>query len=215
MSIENPDTRPGHLFAAEGIDRATEYAHGFCANQEAYLGASNQPEIQVLKVRGSLLHDERHLLRERLAEHERDRSHHSGHSRVWNLTIAILFTIGAFFFAVIAFDPFQLSWKAYMYCIGFAVFGLFAVDHFLRHWPNPKVLKAASVVLLSTALPAILALAIVRADVLAHSLKADSQVIIDDTTEQAPPDDDVQHTILFLRIAMVLAALGFELAAGL
>lgn len=215
MIASHPYTPPGELFATEGIDRVTEYASAFCANQQRHIEASNHGEIQALKAKGSLLSDEREGLRKKIANEERVRRHRPGHARLWNACVAAALTIAAFAFALMTFDPFQLGWKPYLYCIGLAIVGLFAVDHFLREWPHPNVIKTASIALLSAALPTIVLLAMIRGDILAHSEATEAPVIVDGATEETPPDDTTERTILFLRFAMVFAALGFELAAGL
>lgn len=208
----------GQEFAIEGIEQITARAGGYCDNQEQYIAATNQPEIMVLRARGSLLQNRCKDLRRDLVEAvraARDRTLKG--SRAWNLTIAIILTIAAFFFALMTFDPFRLGWKPYLYCGGLAVLGLFALDYFMTQWRHPNVARIISIVLLSVAIPTIVVLAIIRGDIFAHALTEDAPVVIDGGADQAPPpeDDAAKRAALLLRFAMALAALGFEIAAGI
>jgi hypothetical protein len=212
-----PDNQSGYAFATAGIEHIMTCAQGFCDNQEQYLKAANQPEITALRARGSWLHTKGRELREQLAQAMRaDRDRRASGSRAWNLSIATTLAVAAFFFALMTFEPFHLGWKPYLYCGGFAVLGLFALDYFLTQWCHPNVARAASIVLL-VAIPTIVVLAVIRGDVFAHELNnVEAPVVVDGATSQAPPPDDTaDHAVLLLRFAMALAALGFEIAGGI
>jgi hypothetical protein len=208
---------PGREFADAGVEHVTTCAHNYCRNQEQFIQASNQPEIIVLQARASLLNNRLRGLREGLVDAVRaGRERKPWGSRAWNLSIAILLTISAVAFTLMTFDAFHLGWKPYIYSGGLSVVGLFALDYFMTQWPHPNVARTTSIVLLAVAIPTIVVLAVIRGDVFAHALNEDVPVVIGDAAEQAlPPDNTAQHAALLLRWAMALAALGFEIAAGI
>ena len=125
------------------------------------------------------LHDDEHRLQARLqralpAGDAKDRRRKALY--YWIVTIAL--TVAGFFFSLLAFAPYRLGWKSYLYCAGIALVAPFCVEKFLETWSSPKLMKALATVACLSALASLVLLSLIRGDVLAEQIRAVSPVVI-------------------------------------
>ena len=79
-------------------------------------------------------------------------------------TVAVILTLAGLFFALLAFDPFQLGWKAYVYCLAVAIVTPFAVDKVLDLWDSERLLKVLAATAACAALISLVLLALIRGE---------------------------------------------------
>src|SRR5207237_213408 len=133
--------------------------------------------------------------------------------------VTAILTVAAFFFSLLAFEPYRLGWKSYLYCSGIAIVTPFCVEKFLESWNKEKLIKTLATIAFVAALTSLVLLALVRGDVLAQQVNdiAPTVTINDDNTAPA----ELQHnsfyeeTLVLLRLVMALLAIAMELGAGL
>ena len=124
--------------------------------------------------------------------------------------------VAAFFFSLLAFDPYRLGWKNYLYCLGIAVISPFCVEKFLEAWASPRLMKTLATVACLAALSSLVLLALVRGDVLAQAARSVTSVVtFSDTPASQPENNFYDRTIVLLRLLMALLALAMEIGAGL
>jgi len=132
----------------------------------------------------------------------------------WSVTAFL--AVAAFFFSLLAFDPYRLGWKSYLYCLGIAVISPFCVEKFLEAWASPRLMKALATVACLAALSSLVLLALVRGDVLAQAARSVTSVVsFSDTQPLQPENDFYDRTLVLLRLLMALLALAMEIGAGL
>jgi hypothetical protein len=120
---------------------------------------------------------------------------------------------------VLAFDPYRLGWKSYLYCLGIATVTPFLIEEIIERWNIMGLVKTLATLGGVAALLSLIFLAMIRGDLLAHEIETTNQaVVIDDTvsTAQAEPQNNFyRDTVVLLRLAMALLAVAMELGAGL
>lgn len=190
----------------------------YCAAERERIELANQPSIIALRARIASLQEVATDLEGRIwlapppgAEHERKRKAWF----YWAIT-AILSTAG-FVFAVIAFEPFQLGWKAWLYCAGIAVMTPFLVERCHELWANPRLVKAITAAACVATLTSGMILAVIRGDLLTEQLSHTNPVA---TIEAGTPTEQTQNTFYertlgHLRLVMALLAFALEVGAGI
>ena len=124
--------------------------------------------------------------------------------------------VAAFFFSLLAFDPYRLGWKSYLYCLGIAVISPFCVEKFLEVWASPRLMKTLATVACLAALSSLVLLALVRGDVLAQAARSVASSITFSDTQPPPPENNFyDRTVVLMRLLMALLALAMEIGAGL
>jgi hypothetical protein len=68
----------------------------------------------------------------------------------WGVTLILI--VAGFFFSLLAFAPFRVGSKGYLYCLGIAVVTPFSVEKFLETWAKERLLKAVTAVTLCSRL---------------------------------------------------------------
>jgi hypothetical protein len=132
----------------------------------------------------------------------------------WSVTAFL--AVAAFFFSLLAFEPYRLGWKSYLYCLGIAVISPFCVEKFLEVWASPRLMKALATIACLAALSSLVLLALVRGDVLAEAARSVTSVVtFSDTQPLQPENNFYDRTVVLLRLLMALLALAMEIGAGL
>ena len=204
-------------------DRATTHiisrADEFREAHAEFMTVTNESPIVGLKAQLASLEGQRRALNDRLhalppmgdLRARRRRSRY-----FWAITTIL--TVAGFFLALLAFDPYQLGWKAYLYCIGIAIVTPVATDFVLEQWASPRLMKSLALAAGLSGLTALVLLALVRGDIFAtHVQSSNPAVIVDDGSAPTSPapNDFYANTVGRLRLLMALLALSMELAAGL
>jgi len=210
----------GKLVGSEAVAHVVQRAEDYCECEKRRIEVANQPKILALRAEMSLLLEREQDLKERIrrAPPPGDLSSRRRRSRYY-WAVALFLGIAGFFFSLLAFDPYRLGWKSYLYCVGIAVVCPFCVDKFLESWSNPKLIKALASVACSAALASLVLLALIRGDVLIQYVQQSvSPAVIfggENTASFEPQNNFFDATLPRLRILMGLLAIAMELGAGL
>ena len=214
------DITAGGTFGNDAVEHIDRRAEAYSEHERQRITLINEPQLNALHMEGTyLLRRERDVV-ERLARaaapHE---IHRRGRRAVYYWTTGILLAIAAFFFSLIAFQPFRLGWMAVWYCIGIALVTPFAVEEFLDAWKNENFFKLIVTGVFCAALTGGALLAAVRGDLLAQQVKQpepavmiDGQPVVD---EPAQENSFYETTRGLLRMLMVFLALAIDLASGI
>ena len=209
----------GQQFGHEAVEHVLQRAEDYCECEKQRIEVANQPKILALRAEMSLLVERERDLKERVrqAPPPGDLCSRRRRSRYyWAVTLFL--GIAGFFFSLLAFDPYQLGWKSYLYCVGIAVVSPFCVDKFLESWGNPRLIKALAAVACTAALTSLVLLALIRGDVLIQYVQTANPVVIfggESPVSSEPQNNFFGTTLPRLRLLMALLALAMELGAGL
>jgi len=208
----------GRELGLEGVGSVVTKVEAYCAHEEQRIVLANQPRILAIQAEIALLRDEERDLAERLRQAPPPGDLRSRRRRaVYYWTVTILLAIAAFVFSVLAFDPYRLGWKSYLYSLGIAVVTPFLVEEIIERWNKERLVKTLATVAGIAAILSLVFLAVIRGDLLAHDVATTSPVIIDDNRDAAPePQNDFYgQTLGLLRLTMAFLAVAMELGAGL
>ena len=132
----------GHEIGTEAAVRTEEHAGEYCTRERQRIELTNQPAILALRGKIGVLKDTADDIEARIpkgAPPGEAQSHRRKALLFWS--VAALLSIAGFVFVVIAFEPFRLGWKAWVYCAGIAVVTPFLVDQVLDSWPNVNLIR--------------------------------------------------------------------------
>jgi hypothetical protein len=209
----------GRQLGVDGVEQTIGNAERFSEYERQRIELTNRAPIIALQANIALLRERELELKERQRH-----APPSGDLRVrrrkaiyyWAVTAVL--TVAGFFFSVLAFDPYRLGWKSYLYCFGIAIVTPFCTEKFLESWGQAKLVNTLATIAFVAAIASLVILAVIRGDILGQQMKDTSQVIVlyDDQPAAAEPASAFYDaTLILLRIVMALLAVGMELAAGL
>ena len=151
-----------------------------------------------------IFQDEEHDLRRRIALAPATSSLKGGRRKVrYYWTVAVLLALAAFVFALLAFEPYQLGWKAYFYCCGIAVVTPFLLHESLERWNVAGIIRALATFATLAALFSLIVLAVIRGDILGREMETATPVVVDSTESaepQQPQTDFYRDTLDYLRL---------------
>ena len=209
----------GGQLGCEGVEQVVGHVERFCQFEEQRIELVNKPGIVALRAKLTLLAEQERGLREHLRQAPppgdvRARKRKARYS--WAVAVAL--TIAGFFFSLMAFDPYRLGWKSYLYCLGIAIVTPYCVEKFLNIWGKEGLVKALASIAFVAAILSLTFLAVIRGDVLMQQVKEGAPAIVfeeDHPAESQPRSTFYDETLLLLRLVMTLLAVAMELAAGL
>jgi hypothetical protein len=210
----------GQTLGFEGVGSVVGKVEEYCAYEERRITLANEPKILALQAEIAMLQDEERTLEERIKNAQppcdvRNRRRKAAY--YWAVTI--LLTIAAFVFSLLAFDPYRLGWKSYLYCLGIAIVTPFLIEEVIERWNVAGLVKTLATVAGGAAVLSLVVLAVIRGDLLAHEVDTSNQVVVTDDADTAPraePQHDFYgETLVLLRLVMALLAIAMELGAGL
>lgn len=211
--VQTPGEELGHKAVAEVLTKA----HNYCDHETQRIALTNNSRIAAIRAELALLHEEDKKLLDRLqralppgdVKERRQKA-------IYYWSVTAFLAVAAFFFSLLAFDPYRLGWKSYLYCLGIAVISPFCVEKFLEAWASPRLMKTLATVACLAALSSLVLLALVRGDVLAQAARnVTSVVTFSDTPAPQPENNFYDRTVVLLRLLMALLALAMEIGAGL
>jgi len=207
----------GEEFGGKAVAEVLSKAHNYCDHETQRIALANNSKIAALRAQLALLNEEDKKLQERLqcalpAGDLKERRRKA----IYYWSVTAFLAVAAFFFSLLAFDPYRLGWKSYLYCSGIAVISPFCVEKFLEVWASPRLMKALATVACLAALSSLVLLALVRGDVLAQAAhNVASVVTFSDSPAPQAENNFYDRTIVLLRLLMALLALAMEIGAGL
>jgi hypothetical protein len=234
----------GHEIGTDAAIRTEEHAAEYCARERQRIELTNQPGILALRGKIGVLKETADDIEARIpkaAPPGEVRSRRRKALLFWSL--AAILCIAGFVFAVLAFEPFRLGWKAWLYCVGIAVVTPFLVDQVLESWPNPNFVKVVRTAACLAAILSGILLAVIRGDLFTVEMADDNPAVTVESDDppttsagtttttgatSSPPaalpatpaplaagEDFYVRTLGLLRLAMALFAFTLELGSGL
>jgi hypothetical protein len=208
----------GRELGLEGVGSVVTKVEAYCAHEERRLALTNQPKILALQAEIAILRDEARDLEERVRHAPPPGDPQTRRRRAaYYWAVTGILALAAFVFSLLAFDPYRLGWKSYLYSLGIAIVTPFLVEEVIERWNIERLVKALASIAFVAAILSLIFLAVIRGDLLAHEVRTTSSVIVSDTTDQAPePQNDFYgKTLMMLQLAMVFLTVAMELGAGL
>jgi hypothetical protein len=208
----------GHEIGTEAAEHGEHHAAQYCTREHQRIELTNQPKALALRAKIAALNESVRDLEERihLAPPPSEELTRKKKSRFY-WTITILLSLAGFLFSLIAFDPFRLGWKAWLYCLGIAVVTPFLLEKLLELWASPKLVKILTTVACISALVSLILLAVIRGDLLSEQVATPNAVTV--VESDAPPVQTqstfYERTLGLLRLVMALLALAMEVGAGI
>lgn len=222
MNIRGLDAEAeGRELGIGGVENIVTNAERICAYEAQRIELTNESVIVGLSAQYRLHADEERRLEERLrfapppGDLRRLRRR-----RIYYWQLTILLTAASFAFALYSFAPFNLGWKAWLYCSGIAVVTPFLVEKFLDDPRMEKLIKMLTASAAIASLAGLMVLAVIRGNLLAEQFRSQNAqpIVLDDqnTPQPQPPQNDFYASTLgLLRLSLLLFAFAMELGAGL
>jgi hypothetical protein len=219
MRYENPSEVMGEELGCAGVERLVDQVEDVCAHERQRIALTNESKIMGLRMELAMWVDEEERIGERLRLAPPPGDRRSRRRDAWFAGgVALVLTVAGFFFSLLAFDPFRLGWKSYLYCLGIAVVAPFCVEKCLEEWDCRTLIKGAATIACAAALGSLVLLAVIRGDLVGQQVKdAETQVVVTDDTAAAPQSDNhfYEDALPLLQLVMALLAVAMELGAGL
>ena len=200
----------------ESLTSVVKDAEECCTYESQRIALVNEPRIIRLGAEYAVVLEEERELAHRLRHAPQPGILRKGRPAAYTWCIVIALTLAGFIFSLIAFDPYRLGWKSYVYSIGIAVVTPYLIDKVLEQWNARKLVRSFAMVAFVAAITSLVLLAVVRGDLLAQQFKTLSPVVLFEDAPAAPTQNDFYGTTLgLLRLTMALLAVAMELGAGL
>jgi hypothetical protein len=177
----------GQTLGFEGVGSVVSKVEEYCAHEERRITLANEPRILSLQAEIAILQDEERTLEERLKNaHPPCDLRNRRRKAAYYWTVAILLAVAAFVFSLLAFDPYRLGWKSYLYCLGIAIVTPFLIEEAIERWNVAGLVKTLATVAGVAALLSLVFLAVIRGDLLAHEVDTSNQAVVTDDADTAP-----------------------------
>jgi hypothetical protein len=219
MSPEFSGENIGETLGRGAVERVLSMAEAYCECERQQLELTNQAKIQPRHAELSLLITQERDLKERirLAPPPGDRQARR-RKALYYWAVTLLVTLAGFFFSLVAFDPYRLGWKSYLYCLGIAIVTPICIEKLLETCDSQKLLKILVTVASLSAVGGLVLLAVIRGTVFAQQIElANPTVTFADANSVAVQSHNSFYgeTLLLLRLVMAFLAVAMELGSGL
>ncbi len=219
MSNTQDQDGVGSTFGTEVAGHVERHSAGYCTSERQRIETVNRPAVLALRARVAQLQEQARNLEHRIY-HAPPPGEFRMRKRkaVIRYVIAAILTVAGFVFSVIAFDPFRLGWKGWVYCIGISILTPFLVDRFLERWASPRLVNVLVTVAVVVAVASGVLLAEIRGDLLAQQVNSTPTAVIQSADDPAPPPAEntfYDRTLGLLRLVMALLAFAIEVGAGI
>lgn len=205
----------GQELGDAGVGSLVQNVEEFCVFETRRIELVNQARIVALRAEGSLLVDEEEDLKNRLRHAPPVGDIRTRRARIiYYGAVALALIAAGFYFSLLAFDPYRLGAKSYVYCLGIALVTPFLVEQALERWHAEKLVKWLTALGAVVAVASLVMLAVIRGDLFAALFKM-SASIVDGADPGTPQLDFYASTLTLLRLVMALVALAMELGSGL
>ena len=209
----------GEVIGTEAAVHVDRHSATYCASERQRIETVNRPAILALRARVGQLREQEQDLQARIYQAPPPGDVRLRRRKaILRYLIAALLTIAAFIFSVLAFDPYQLGWKAWLYCLGIAIVTPFLVDRILERWASPRLVNVLTTVAGISAIVSLILLAEIRGDLLAQQMTNTPSAVIDNAeASPAPPAANTFYvrTLGLLRLVMAFLAFAIEIGAGI
>src|ERR1700734_175227 len=128
MEHEQISQSVGWHLGTAGVEKIVENVEKYCSCEERRINLANRGSILRSKAELSFLLVEERRLADRLRnEPPAGDLRHLRRRAIYYWTITAVLTVAGFALTLLAFDPFRLGWKAWVYCVGIAIVTPFLV----------------------------------------------------------------------------------------
>jgi hypothetical protein len=217
MSDFNEQHEIGRVIGDEAADHAERCATNYCTSERLRIETVNQPKIDALRATIALLQDVAEAIEKRIRHAPPAGDEHARRGRArFYWAMAALLIVAGFVFSILAFEPYRLGWKAWLYCAGIAAVTPFLTEAVLDRWKSEKLLNVLVTVAFLASITSLVFLAVIRGDLLTQQITSASPVVIvgGETPAAPPPSTFYERTLDLLRLVMAFLAVAIELGAG-
>jgi len=221
QSPDNQHLPIGEAIGQEAFTEAEDQGENYCRHERQRIAVSNEPKILAAKAEYAHLEEIARDLKERISKAPLPADVKTRRRKMWcyRLLVALL-SLSAFVFLLVAFEPFRLGWKAWLYGVGIALVTPVLVDLATEKLEPrmPWISKVIVTVACIAALSAQMFIAVVRGNVMREQMTATKAVIVveGEDSEPAPAGEAFYNQNAgTLQLAMLLFALSLELGAGI
>jgi hypothetical protein len=219
MNTVRDQRQNGEDFGMEAASHVDRHSASYCASERQRIETVNRPAILALRARVGQLRDQEQDLESRIYQALPPGTVQARRRKaIFRYAIVVLLTVAAFIFSVLAFDPYQLGWKAWLYCLGIAIVTPFLVDRILERWASPRLVNVLATVAGIAAIVSLILLAEIRGDLLAQQVTNTPTAVIDNADNAPPPATEntfYERTLGLLRLVMAFLAFAIEIGAGI
>ncbi len=219
MSSTQDQYGVGSVFGTEVAGHVERHSGGYCTSERQRIETVNRPAVLALRARVAQLQEQGRDLEHRIYHAPPPGEFRMRRRKAMiRYAIAALLTVAAFIFSVLAFDPYRLGWKGWVYCIGISIVTPFLVDRVLERWASPRLVKVLVTVAGVVAVASLVLLAEIRGDLLAQQVSNTPAAVIqsgDDPTPSPAENTFYDRTLGLLRLVMALLAFAIEIGAGI
>ena len=219
MNTVRDQRQNGEDFGMEAASHVDRHSASYCASERQRIETVNRPAILALRARVGQLRDQEQDIGNRIYQALPPGTAQARRRKaIFRYVIAALLTVAAFIFSVLAFDPYQLGWKAWLYCGGIAIVTPFLVDRILERWASPRLVTVLGTIAGVSAIVSLILLAEIRGELLAQQVTNAPSAVIDNTDNappQAPENTFYDRTLGILRLVMAFLAFAIEIGAGI
>ncbi|PYP86013.1 MAG: hypothetical protein DMG65_19710 [Candidatus Angelobacter sp. Gp1-AA117] len=218
MNQELPESANGDQIGFESMQSVITNVENYCACEERRIRLRNEAEILALRAEFSGLLIEERNCEDRLWHAPRPTERKNRRLRAaYHWCVTIFLTIAGFIFAVLAFEPFDLGWKGYLYALGIAIVVPFLVEKIIERWRAERLLRWIAGLAGAAALLSVVVLAAVRGNLFAEAFKSSTPVVVIEDEPSAPEAQNTfyEQNVPLLRLVMMLLAFAMDLGAGL
>ncbi len=210
----------GDELGKEALSEAEDHGEHYCRHERQRIELTNQPKILALRAQCGHLNEQAAGLEDRIHEAPPTADVRTRQRKMWWYRILVaLLSLSAFAFLIMAFEPFRMGWKGWLYSLGIAVLTPLLVDKTLDAWESRATLLWRAIVTTAclAAFGAQLLLAVVRGNIMREQVANPTPAIViqDDTAvAETPHNDFYDESLGYLQLVMVLFAGALELGAG-
>ena len=219
MNKVREEHHPGGEFGMDAANHVDRHSASYCASERQRIETVNRPAILALRARVAQLQDQARDLENRIYQALPPGTVQARRRKaIFRYAIAALLTVAAFIFSVLAFDPYRLGWKAWLYCFGIAIVTPFLVDRILDRWASPRLVDVLATVAGVAAVVSLILLAEIRGDLLAQQVTNTPSAVIESAGDTPPPPTEntfYDRTLGLLRLVMAFLAFAIEIGAGI
>jgi hypothetical protein len=209
----------GREVGSESVEHLVDQVENICLHERRRINLVNEPKIVSLKMELGVWADEERRIRERLRIAPPPGDRRSRRRSAWFAAgIALVLTVAGFFFSLLAFDPFRLGWKSYLYCVGIAIVSPYCIERCLEAWDCRRLITVLATCAGTAAIASLILLAVIRGNLFSQELReSETPVAVTDESQAVPQDDNhfYDQALPLLQLVMALLAAAIELGAGL
>ena len=203
----------------EGVEHLVARAEAICGCEGRRMVLTNESRIIALEAEIRALAEQENDLQERRRHAAPPGDERRRRRKAWYYrAVAFFLTVAGFFFSLLAFAPYRLGWKSYLYCVGIAIVTPYVTERFLEEWASRHVVKTLVSAAFLSAMVSLVLLAVIRGDLLFEQARTtETEVVVENAAPiPTPPETNFyDRTLVPLRIIMALLAVAMEISAGL